>query len=142
MEESRLSSKYYGWIASIAISALFSSNATADISGAQAEAMAGAIAGQVTAFAIGAMSACVATYPEMRNDAVRSMEHMVPQLASKPAVADQWIQSVDRCMDKKHTLTRAQCDRLNSGQLDPEGADMKQIFVAASAMLEPCMNAR
>lgn len=105
------------------------------------------VAAQMKEFLIGTLSACVSAHPEVRGNALQAMEIIVPKLKSNQEFADQWIQSIGQCMDKRNVLSKEQCGHLEtsirSGNFDPEAADVKPIIMTyAPSMLQPCLNKR
>ena len=131
-----------GRIALFAIATMCSGFARADVTGAQAEALAEHTAMQFGEIVVSTLSACASAYPDTRGNAVSTMEILVPNLKLKPEFADKWIQSIGQCMDKKLVLTRSQCSdiesKVRSNDFSVSDKELTWVLSEAFEMLKPC----
>jgi len=117
------------------------STAKADISSAQAQAIAENGAGQTAKFLLGVLGACANTYPDTRNDVVNAIRSMAPTKLEDEEVT-RIINAVGQCMSNEGAPTKSQCSdlatQLPNTSFDPNDKQYSPTLMAGLKMLEPC----
>jgi hypothetical protein len=135
-----LSKSWIHQLALISAMGLLSGAARADITGAQAQAMAENGASQTAKFLVGVLAICANTYPDMRADAVKAMRAMTTEL--KDEEATRIIGAVGQCMSNEAAPTESQCKdlaiQLPSTDFDPNDKQFAPVLMTGLQMLEPC----
>lgn len=122
---------------------LLSGAANADITVAQAQAMAENSNAQTATFLLGVLGACASAYPETHADVVKAIQSMVPA-GVEDEKASRLISAFGQCMSQEGGPTKSQCSdlatQLPGGGFDPNDPQFLPMFMASLEKLEPCRN--
>ncbi|MGJ7609840.1 MULTISPECIES: hypothetical protein [unclassified Variovorax] len=130
-------------LTAISAMALLSGATKADITIAQAQAMAENSNAQTVTFLFGVLGACASAYPETHADIVKAIQSMVPA-GVEDEKANNLISAFGQCMSKEGGPTKSQCSdlatQLPRGSFDPNDPQFFPMFMASLEKLEPCRN--
>ncbi|WP_041943012.1 hypothetical protein [Variovorax paradoxus] len=133
-----------GWVlqlAAISALTLLCGAPKADITGAQAQAMAENSAEQVAKLLVGVLGACANTHPDTRTDVIKAMQSLATA-GLEEAEASRIIGAVGQCMSNEGAPTKSQCRELAT-QLPNTSFNLNDerfapVLMAGLQMLEPC----
>lgn len=114
--------------------------AHADITAAQAQALAEHGARLRATFLLGVLGACATTYPDLRPVVVDAMRFMTTDLPDEEA--SKIISAVGRCMGSEGIPSRSQCSNLATKlprvDFNFNDEQYKTMLMDGLTMLEPC----